>query len=68
MTTAFAIKEPKGEIRIDTIRYQRKDCILDFIENTRFGTDTNKELWEEDKKIGWRCVKVQITEIKKEDK
>ena len=62
MTTAFAIKHPQGDILVYSVTFTRKICVKRFI------GDSNTESWRDYYKYGWRCVKVQITEIKKEDK
>lgn len=59
MRTAYAIIGKDGNIRTDTIRSYRKDCISFFIEGSVFS-------WKDVKKYGWRCIKVKISEIKEE--
>lgn len=58
--TAYCIKEPdrkfKGSIKLDTISFNRKSCIDNFCDSIF--------RWVNLKKIGWKCVKVKITEVK----
>lgn len=51
---AYCILEPNGKhLRINTIKTQRRDCIAEFIGDS-------KMIWAECKKIGWQCIKVKI--------
>lgn len=49
----YIIGNIKGNSQIETISYQRKEAIKKFI------SDGNMT-WEECKKYGWRCFKVDI--------
>ncbi len=49
----YIIGNIKGGAQTETISYQRKDAIKRFLEGS-FIT------WEECKKVGWRCFKVDI--------
>jgi len=51
----YCILEPNGKaLKICSIRNQKKDCIKDFITGTQFS-------WKELRKIGWNCIKINIT-------
>ena len=50
----WAMVEPKGHIDYTSISHMRKICIA------RFLYDTNMD-WKMTLKVGWRCVKVDIT-------
>jgi len=54
---AYAIKDPKGHIAITTIKFSKHDCIKNFM-----GSNTTIT-WRECRKIGWRCVKVEVKEL-----
>jgi len=49
--TMYLIVSPRDVSFMDTIRYYRRDCINDFIQNSSM-------TWKESKKYGWKCVKV----------
>lgn len=54
--TAYCIKEPNSNVlRINSIRYLRKDSIQSFI---------GEGEWKDWVKYGWKCVKVEINQIK----
>jgi len=55
---AYAIKDPKGFIKLSSVREFKDECIDCFNEITIFHT------FESLKKEDYRCVPVEITEIK----
>jgi len=55
---AYAIKDTRGFIKLNSVREFKDDCIEFFNEITVLDT------FESLKKEGYRCVPVEITEIK----
>lgn len=49
----WVIQRPGGDFSLRFIHYTRKECIRDFIGDSNYS-------WTELKKIGWKCVKVDI--------
>ena len=49
----FAIIHPNGHIMPMSLHYYKNDCISSFIYNTTME-------WEEVKKLGWNCKKVNV--------
>jgi len=56
---AYAIKDPNDDIRIKSIGLYEEHVKSDFIPNER---------WEDLERKGYRCVPVEITEIKPNEK
>lgn len=52
----YCIQEPNGTILINTIRWQKKWCIKDFIS----GYLPN---WKDYGSYGWKCVKVSVSKL-----
>lgn len=50
----YVMQNSQGEILPQTIHFQRKLCIDDFMEGSQM-------TWEEVKKHGWKCLKVNVT-------
>jgi len=61
---AYAIKNPKGVIQFSSIRTEEIICITDFEDLVQ--TYRRDEFWIDLEKEGYRCVPVEITEIKKQ--
>lgn len=57
--TAYAIKGPNGVLFSETIRQTRKDCKEEWLKDSIL-------TWKTHYKVGgYRCVKVEIKEVKK---
>lgn len=54
---AWMIKEPGGQL-VGNTYFRRSDALKDLIDPTSF-------TWKKAYKIGWRAVKVSITEVNK---
>lgn len=52
---AYAVVSQRGTIQIFTISELRKDAILKM--------ETKQYKWNEIKKFGWKCVKIEIKVI-----
>ncbi len=61
---AYAIKDPKGKILIETVQLKKKRC------TDQYDINNYKSLilvgWNHYYKAGYRCVPVLITEVKGE--
>lgn len=58
---AYAIKNPNNFIILNSIKDFEDDCMNEFVESRNVLVD-----WETIYKAGYRCVPVEITEIKNE--
>jgi len=56
---AYAIKDPKGKINISTVKEFKDECIDSYMDTMLIATS-----WLICKNQGYRCVPVEITEIK----
>ncbi len=59
---AYAIKNPQGIIYLGTIQEDEKDCIDEYFDRYKIGTEERNRRWKERQKEGYTCVEVSVVE------
>jgi hypothetical protein len=59
---AYAIKNPQGTIYLGTIQEDEKDCIDEYFDRYKIGTEERNRRWNERQKEGYACVEVSVVE------
>lgn len=65
---AYAIKDPNGFMFISSIKSLEENCKNNFLSEDAISEDEDdysEHTWEYLEGMGYRCVPVEITEIKK---